>query len=196
MANGGLPKALSDEDLAAVSGGAGPAPGGLPGSGQDEFMNALLAAQADRLAALDGQIAEQKNAIQQNSDDSALLSKTAETLRKGFEDGATGFKVDTVIEGPRTSYVTQERSVLGTLHEAVNALDLDPAKAGAMLQDGRIDKAEGSEIIGLAEAKAQQLQDQFLLDMTRLERLEDRREEASALSESLMKGKEMPKFPR
>lgn len=190
------PKSLSDDDLAAVSGGAGPAAGGPPGSGQDDFMNALLAMQADRLAALDGAIADQKGVMQQNAAESSLMTGAAEMLRKGFEGGPAEFEVDTVIEGPLTSFTTQERSVLGTLHQAVNALDLDPAKAEGMLRDGRIDKAEGTEIIGLAEAKIQQMQDQALIDTKRLEKLEDSREELSTLVERMAKPMGDPKIPR
>lgn len=196
MANGGLPKALSDEDLAAVSGGAGSAPGGSPGSGQDEFMNALLAVQGERMAILDAAIADQRGAMQQNAAESNLMTGAAEMLRKGFEGGPAEFEVDTVIKGPLTSYTSQERSVLGTLQDAVNALDLDPAKAEGMMRDGRIDKAEGTEIIGLAEAKIQQMQDQALIDERKLKKLEDSREGLSTLLERMAKPMGDPKIPR
>lgn len=187
MAEHQAPTALSDDDLAAVTGGKGaPGTGSLPAAPDGaNILEIMMAVQQERMAKLEEQINSKAAEVRADSQTYSDLNQGLSVLRNA-EKGLEGQGPDAQVSLKSLAADWGNRSV----EEFTRALGL-PADA---VQDGRLGKGELQSAIAGVSTRIDAVNAEGQLDMVQLQGLMDRRNQAVEVMNNLLSkaGKSLP----
>ncbi len=182
MSGNQAPTALSDDDLALITGGKGTA--GAPdvaaalagGANLQEIMAAVMTERANLLdqqfKSVLAEIGERNTQINHLNQGLDVLTNVQKDLSAQGSNGAVSLAASVVFEGKTT-----------TLGEVAKALEL-PSNA---LQDGQLSKEELQSGIHSVKSQRDTENEQQQLDMVRMQLLQDKRDQAVAQLDAFIK---------
>ncbi|WP_414474018.1 hypothetical protein [Microvirga sp. M2] len=175
------PVALTEEELAQITGGANIA--GVAGVtpidlGSMDIETALMAVQQQRVTLLDAQLKGQIAEVQARNTLVASLNNDLSTLNQFAALFPSDAKPDDKISASTMVHVGDKEMSLGDALTSLNHADAGALKIGEMLQDGQISKAELTDSIANAKSLIDSASNSQQMDMLRLQSMTNKRNEA------------------
>lgn len=176
------PVALTDDELAQITGGGG-AIGNVSGIANIDLSSmdietALMMVQTERTQLLDSQLREQITAVQTRNETIATLNSDLGTLNQVSSLFGSDAKPGDTISANTIVHVGGKDMPLSEALTGLNHADGSALKIDAMLQDGQISKAEITESITNVKSMIDSTSNSQQMDMLRLQSMSNKRNEA------------------